>query len=86
MTRTKALGLLYKQLKKDSTRSRMGLADYVLVFRKPGDNAEAVERLVAGPYLEFSGFAMAAMGFAGLDGRMGQPDQYTQRPHGERRC
>lgn len=47
MTRTKALGLLYKQLKKDSTRSRMGLADYVLVFRKPGDNAEAVEQMPA---------------------------------------
>lgn len=45
MTRTKALGLLYKQLKKDSTRSRMGLADYVLVFRKPGDNAEPVEQM-----------------------------------------
>lgn len=44
MTRTKALGLLYKQLKKDSTRSRAGLADYVLVFRKPGDNAEPVEQ------------------------------------------
>jgi DNA modification methylase len=44
MTRTKALGLLYKQLKKDSTRSRMGLADYVLVFRKPGDNLEPVEQ------------------------------------------
>jgi DNA modification methylase len=43
MTRTKALGLLYKQLKTDSTRSRMGLADYVLVFRKPGDNPEPVE-------------------------------------------
>ena len=36
MTRTKALGLLYKQLQKDSTRSRQGMADYVLVFRKPG--------------------------------------------------
>jgi len=45
MTRTKALGLLYKQLKKDSTRSRTGLADYVLVFRKPGDNAEPVEQM-----------------------------------------
>ncbi len=45
MTRTKALGLLYKQLKKDSTRSRMGLADYVLVFRKPGDNADPVEQM-----------------------------------------
>jgi hypothetical protein len=42
MTRTKALGLLYKQLQKDSTRSRQGMADYVLVFRAPGENAEPV--------------------------------------------
>jgi hypothetical protein len=42
MTRTKALGLLYMQLKKDSTRSRQGMADYVLVFRAPGDNTEPV--------------------------------------------
>jgi DNA modification methylase len=34
MQRTKALGLLYKQLQKDSTRSRQGMPDYVLVFRK----------------------------------------------------
>lgn len=44
MTRTKALGLLYKQLLKDSCRSRQGMADYVLVFRKPGDNPEPVEQ------------------------------------------
>ncbi|GAC1502608.1 MAG: hypothetical protein NVS1B6_09380 [Steroidobacteraceae bacterium] len=42
MTRTKALGLLYKQLQKDSTRSRQGMADYVLVFRAPGENCEPV--------------------------------------------
>lgn len=42
MQRTKALGLLYKQIQKDSAMSRMGLADYVLVFRKPGDNAEPI--------------------------------------------
>lgn len=42
MQRTKALGLLYKQLCKDSAMSRVGLADYVLVFRKPGDNPEPV--------------------------------------------
>jgi DNA modification methylase len=42
MTRTKALGLLYKQLKTDSTRSRQGMADYVLVFRAPGENSEPV--------------------------------------------
>jgi DNA modification methylase len=42
MTRTKALGLLYMQLKKDSARSRTGMADYMLVFRKAGDNPEPV--------------------------------------------
>jgi len=36
------LGLLYKQLQKDSTRSRQGMADYVLVFRAPGENVEPV--------------------------------------------
>lgn len=38
MQRTKAHGLLYKTLKKDSTDSRVGAPDYLLVFRKPGDN------------------------------------------------
>lgn len=38
MQRTKALGLLHKQLKKDSCRSRMGNPDYLLVFVKPGEN------------------------------------------------
>lgn len=42
MTRTKALGLLYKQLQKDSTRSRVGMPDYLLIFRAPGDNVEPV--------------------------------------------
>lgn len=38
MQRTKALGLLYKQLQKDSTRSRQGMPDYVMVFRKTPDD------------------------------------------------
>jgi hypothetical protein len=42
MQRTKALGLLHKQVKKDSCMSRMGLADYVVVMRKPGENAEPI--------------------------------------------
>jgi len=37
-TRTKALGLMHKQLCKDSTRCRSGLPDYVVSFRKKGDN------------------------------------------------
>lgn len=42
MQRTKALGLLWKQIQKDSCMSRMGLPDRVLTFRKPGINAEPV--------------------------------------------
>lgn len=42
VTRTKALGLLHKQLKKDSSRCRNGLPDYIVTFRKPGDNPEPI--------------------------------------------
>ena len=42
MQRTKAHGLLYKTLCKDSARSRQGLPDYLCVFAKPGDNPEGV--------------------------------------------
>lgn len=43
MQRTKTIGLLHKQLKKDSCMSRVGIPDYVLVFRKPGENTSRVE-------------------------------------------
>ena len=42
MQRTKALGLLHKQIKKDSTMNRQGIPDYILTMRKPGDNPERV--------------------------------------------
>lgn len=42
MQRTKALGLLYKQLRKDSAMSRVGMPDYVLFFRKDGDNPDPI--------------------------------------------
>jgi len=42
MQRTKALGLLHKQLMKDSTLSRQGIPDYLVVMRKPGDNQKPV--------------------------------------------
>jgi len=42
MQRTKALGLLWKQIQKDSCMSRMGLPDRVVTFRKPGENPEPV--------------------------------------------
>jgi DNA modification methylase len=42
MQRTKALGLLHKQIKKDSSMCRQGIPDYLVVMRKPGDNPEPI--------------------------------------------
>lgn len=42
MQRTKALGLLHKQLVKDSAMSRQGIPDYLVTMRKPGANAAPV--------------------------------------------
>lgn len=42
MQRTKALGLLHKQIKKDSAMSRQGIPDYLVTMRKPGANPEPV--------------------------------------------
>lgn len=43
MQRTKAIGLLHKQIKKDSCMSRQGIADYLVTMRKPGKNENPVE-------------------------------------------
>ena len=43
MQRTKALGLLHKQIKKDSAMCRQGIPDYLITFRKPGENTERVK-------------------------------------------
>lgn len=44
-TRTKALGLMHKQLCKDSTRSRAGIPQYMLAFRKDGENKDPVAHI-----------------------------------------
>lgn len=41
-TRTKALGLLHKQICKDSSMCRQGLPDYLVTMRKPGENPEPI--------------------------------------------
>jgi len=51
MQRTKALGLLHKQIKKDSCMSRQGIPDYLVTMRKPGVNPEPV----AGEFQYFTG-------------------------------
>ena len=68
MQRTKALGLLHKQIKKDSTMSRMGIPDYIVVMRKPGENTAPV----AGEFKYYAG-DNPPPGFNGItrnDGRM----------------
>lgn len=42
MTRTKHVGLLYKQLRSDSSKSRGGMPDYLMTFIKPGENAAPI--------------------------------------------
>ena len=42
MQRTKALGLLHKQVKKDASMSRVGIPDYLMVFRKDGEHKHPV--------------------------------------------
>ena len=56
MQRTKALGLLHKQIIKDSSMSRQGIPDYLVVMRKPGDNPQPV----AGALDHFVGEAVPA--------------------------
>jgi DNA modification methylase len=52
-TRTKALGLMHKQVVKDSAMSRQGLPDYLITMRKPGDNSEPISRPKG--FIEFIG-------------------------------
>lgn len=53
--RTKSIRLLHKQIEKDSTISGQGLADYMLMFRKPGENPEPV----AGRFDRYVGYGNA---------------------------
>lgn len=42
MQRTKALGLLHKTIRKDSSMSRQGIPDYLVTMRKPGENPDPI--------------------------------------------
>lgn len=58
MQRTKAIGLLHKQIVKDSSLSRMAIADYVVSMRKPGDNPKPV----SGPFDAYYGSETTPIG------------------------
>lgn len=51
MQRSKSIGLLHKQVCKDSNMSRMAVADYMVTMRKHGDNLEPI----AGPFDAYFG-------------------------------
>lgn len=58
MQRTKALGLLWKQIKKDSVMSRQGIPDYVVTMRAPGQNATPIAHTAEEfPVLEWQKYA-----------------------------
>jgi hypothetical protein len=52
MQRTKALGLLHKTIKKDSSMTRVGIPDYVLFFRNEGDNIVPITHQDKDPMLK----------------------------------
>ena len=54
MQRTKAIGLLHKQLTKDSALSRQGLPDYLVTMRKPGENAKPIQGTLVEKYAEIN--------------------------------
>lgn len=63
MQRTKALGLLHKQVCKDSSMSRQGIPDYVCTFRKHGKNPDPI----AGEFDHFAGEAFERTGNLSID-------------------
>lgn len=54
--RTKDAGLLFKSLARDSSRMHMALADYILQFRKPGENAEPIKAGISERYQNMGGW------------------------------
>lgn len=82
MQRTKALGLLHKQIKKDSSMSRNGVADYLVVFRKPRDNPERIahtaEEFPVSVWQRYASPVWASVDKLGNDGFLELGD--TERP------
>lgn len=87
MHRTKALGLLYKQIRKDSTRNRVGMPDYMLFFRAPGDNDDTIQHAEPGDTQEAVRIVktwLAEMHRQGLASQVPTDDQIADLiPHAE---
>lgn len=57
--RTKDQGLLFKSLATDASRMHMALADYLLQFRKPGENPEPIRAGISEKYGNPNGWITA---------------------------
>ena len=57
--RTKDRGLLFKSLANDSANMHMALADYMIQFRKPGDNPEPIRAGISEKYSNQNGWITA---------------------------
>lgn len=51
MQRTKSHSLLHKTFTKDASKVRVGMPDYLLLFRKPGENQPVSQNRQAGDYI-----------------------------------
>jgi hypothetical protein len=63
MQRTKAIGLLHRQVKKDSAMCRQGVPDYLCTFRKPGENIKPI----SGEFDHYSGEEFVNTGNLSID-------------------
>ena len=63
MQRTKAIGLLHKQIVKDSAMSRQGLPDYLVTMRKPGEN----KKPISGEFDHWAGDDFTSQGRYSID-------------------
>lgn len=78
MQRTKAIGLLYKQLRKDSTISRQGIPDYLVTMRKPGENPQRVTKTHEGfPVEKWQQYASPVWSNIQADGPNVPPHDFT---------
>jgi hypothetical protein len=75
MQRTKAIGLLHKQIKKDSAMSRQAIPDYLVTMRKPGVNDEPI----AGQFRYFVGENPSGLPTADTDTTERQSIEIWQR-------
>lgn len=72
MQRSKSIGLLHKQVVKDSSLSRMAVADYVVTMRNQGDNPEPVKGRFERYYGDMSDEEHSAAARRGFDRSRGR--------------